>query len=108
MAEYVLKRQSSITASFLWMFVISILLFWLPVLGPFIGGLVGGKKAGNMGRAFVASLLPALIIAILVIIFSGSFVLPPVAAVLGGTVIIIYIVNLFTLIVGAIVGGALA
>ncbi|MBD3170093.1 MAG: hypothetical protein GF307_11465 [candidate division Zixibacteria bacterium] len=108
MTEYVVKRQSSLTAAFLWMFFISILLFWLPVLGPFIGGLVGGKKAGSVGRGFMASLLPALVIALFLIFITGSFVLPPVAAVVGGAIIIVYIANLSSMIIGAIVGGALA
>ncbi|MCP4632804.1 MAG: hypothetical protein GY855_07740 [candidate division Zixibacteria bacterium] len=108
MTEYIIKKQSSLTSSFLWMFIISVLLFWLPIVGTFIGGLVGGKKAGGVGRAFTASILPAIVIALLLITFSGSFVLPPIAALLGGAVVIIYIANLTSLVIGAVVGGALA
>ncbi|MBD3232298.1 MAG: hypothetical protein GF315_01095 [candidate division Zixibacteria bacterium] len=106
--EIVYKKQSSIIAACLWMFIISLLLFWLPLIGPLIGGIVGGKKAGNVSRAFLASLLPAIILALMLILATGSFVLPPVAALLGGAVMIVYIVNEFALIAGAIVGGAMA
>lgn len=40
--------RGSITAGIVWMFlIISILLFWLPVVGLFIAGLVEGKKSGG-------------------------------------------------------------
>lgn len=108
MVEYVVKRQASITGSFLWMLIISLLLFWIPVFGPFIGGLVGGKKAGSIGRAMAASLLPALVIALMLIVFSGSFLFPPLAAVLGGAIIIIYVAHATSMVIGALVGGAMA
>ncbi len=41
-----------------WMTVISLLLFWLPLLGPAIAGFVGGRKAGGVGPAVIAALLP--------------------------------------------------
>jgi hypothetical protein len=40
---------------------LSLLLCWLPVAGPLIAGLVGGAKAGSVGRAVVAVFLPAIL-----------------------------------------------
>ena len=41
--------RSGLTASpTFWMIGLSILLFWMLVAGPFIAGLVGGRKAGTL------------------------------------------------------------
>ena len=39
-------QNGSIVGAMFWMFLISLLLFWLPVIGPLLAGVVGGKKAG--------------------------------------------------------------
>lgn len=54
------NRPGSIGSAILWMFILSILLFWLPILGPLIAGFVGGRKAGTLGNAILAVLLPGL------------------------------------------------
>ena len=40
------------------MLVLSVLLFWMPILGPLIAGFVGGRKSGSVGNAILAALLP--------------------------------------------------
>lgn len=40
------KSGGSIIMGMIWMFIISLLLIWLPGLGPLIAGIVGGKSAG--------------------------------------------------------------
>lgn len=55
-------RPGSLSAAILWMFVLSILLFWLPFVGPLIAGFVGGRKAGTLGDAILAALLPGFLI----------------------------------------------
>jgi len=55
------REGGSLVAAMNWMAGLSLLLFWLPGVGPFIAGLVGGRKAGRVGRAIVASFLPALL-----------------------------------------------
>jgi hypothetical protein len=106
------KKQSSIVAAMLWMLVISLLLFWLPLFGPFIGGLVGGRKAGSVKRGLAACFLPALLFAIFVFIVLTLWGLPfsglVLGGILGGTAAVTILVEGFSLVCGAIVGGALA
>jgi hypothetical protein len=35
------RKKGSVIAGALWMLVISVLLFWLPFIGPLIAGIVG-------------------------------------------------------------------
>lgn len=98
-------------------FILSLLLFWVPVIGgligPIVGGYVGGRQAGNPGRAFGASILPAL--------FCGG--VGGLIGLVGGSLSGLPIVGLFTglltagamffafanvlMIVAAVVGGAM-
>ncbi len=96
------KEKSSLFASFLWMFFLSILLFWAPIFGQFIAGFVGGKKAGSPGRAIMAFLFPAIILSIMMI-----FIFPLIPFVIPFLSILIIGCN-FALFCGAVVGGALA
>jgi hypothetical protein len=57
------NKSGSVTSAMIWMFVLSVLLFWLPLAGPLIAGFVGGRKAGSVGNAVLAVFLPALIFA---------------------------------------------
>ena len=101
--------QTRVVAGAVWMFVISVLLFWLPVAGPLIAGFVGGKKAGGVGAAIVAALLPAIVTGILMFAFGTVLTGVPLIGMLagaGGFVLVVSHVGL--LLVGAIIGGALA
>ena len=55
------NRQGTVGSAILWMFVLSVLLFWAPIVGPLIAGFVGGRKAGTQGNAILAAILPGLI-----------------------------------------------
>ncbi len=107
-----MAKQSSIVGSMLWMLVISLLLFWLPLIGPFIGGLVGGKKAGSVGRGLAACFLPALLFALFVFVLMTLGGLPLAGLILGGVIggatALTILVEGFAMVCGAIVGGALA
>lgn len=96
------KRQSSLFGAFLWMLLLSILLCWIPVIGQFIAGFVGGKKAGNTGRAILAFLFPAIVLTVLMI-----FAAPLIPFVVVPAAILMVLMN-FSLFCGAVVGGALA
>jgi hypothetical protein len=103
------KRDTHIVAGAVWMFVISVVLFWLPVAGPPIAGFVGGKKAGRVGAAIAAALLPAIVAAI-VLFLSGTLLtgVPLVGDLAGAGAFVLVVAHVGPLIVGAIVGGALA
>ena len=47
-------KQGSIVMAMIWMAVLSLLLFWLPLLGPLVAGFVGGRTAGSAGRGLLA------------------------------------------------------
>jgi hypothetical protein len=51
-------KEGTIQSGVLWMSLLSILLFWLPFLGPLVAGIIGGKKAGSLGNAVAAAFLP--------------------------------------------------
>lgn len=92
-----------------WMFLVSLLLFWMPVLGGLIAGFVGGKKAGSVGSAIVAVFLPGILFFVLLLLLAASLVGIPligIAAPLGG--IWLSILHVGPLLIGAIIGGATA
>jgi hypothetical protein len=91
------------------MFFISLLLFWLPVLGPLIAGVVGGKKAGGVGAAIVAVFLPGILFGIvLFLLASGLSGIPLLGAIAGAGGFALSLVHIGPLLVGAIIGGVLA
>jgi hypothetical protein len=50
------EREGSVVAAFGWMLVPSIILgIFLPTIGPFIAGLVGGMRAGSVKNALLAA-----------------------------------------------------
>jgi hypothetical protein len=74
----------SIVLGALWMFALSVLLFWLPVVGPLIAGVVGGKTAGSVGRAIAAVFLPAIAVACLLFVLGTSMTGLPLIGALAG------------------------
>lgn len=103
------NAKGSIVGAIMWMFIISILLFWLPVAGPLVAGFVGGMKAGGLGRAIIATILPSIVLGVglffLAATLSGLPLVGFIAAA-GGLVLALSQVGL--LLVGAIVGGLFA
>src|SRR5687768_14106933 len=101
-------KDSSIIASSLWMIVISLVLFFLPAINGLIGGAVGGYKAGSAGRGITAAVLPSIVVGILL---WGLFALfdAPVLGFFGGLAVGLFaIISSIGLLVGALVGGAVA
>lgn len=108
------KGDGSIFMGSVWMVVISILLFWLPMFGPLLAGFVGGKTAGGIGSGIVAVFLPAIIMVLLTV-----FLVPliPVASVpvIGALLVTIFSLGIVfvalqvgLLLIGAIIGGLFA
>lgn len=102
------RRPGSIGSAILWMFVLSILLFWLPVLGPLIAGFVGGRKAGSLSNAIMATLLPALVLGAVLFVFTSVLTgLPLIGFLAGAGSFAIVAAHVGPLLVGAIVGAIL-
>jgi len=62
------KVPYSLWSSIKYIFILSVLLFWLPTFGQMIAGYVGGRRAGAGWKAVLAAILPV------AIIFSASYI----------------------------------
>jgi hypothetical protein len=107
--KIVSQANGSVFWGAFWMFLISILLFWLPGIGGLVAGFVGGKVAGSVGNAVLAALLPALVLGALFFVFASM--LTPIVAIavlagLGG--LVLGTAHAGMLLLGAIIGGAIA
>ena len=101
--------KGSLGSAMVWMFVLSLLLFWLPLLGMFIAGLVGGRKAGSVGTAILAVLLPGLVVAGLMFLLATALTgMPLLGAIAGFGTGVLIVANVVPLLGGAVVGGLLA
>ncbi len=89
------------------MLVLSVLLFWIPVIGPLVAGFVGGRIARTSGKAFAASLMPAIVLGIVVAVVLAAFELPLIGTVAGIGVFIAVLVEDIPMIAGALIGAAL-
>lgn len=89
------------------MFLISLLLFWLPLLGPLIAGFAGGRKAGGLGKAIAAVFLPAIVFGVSLFALAASLSnVPLIGSIAGIGGFILALAHIGPLLVGAIIGGA--
>jgi hypothetical protein len=87
------------------MFLLSVLLFWLPVIGPLVAGFVGGRKAGSFGNAILAAILPGLIVGGILFFLASLLTGMPLfgfLAGLGGFALLA--IHVVPLIIGAAIG----
>lgn len=103
-----MEERSSIVVSALWMIGISLVLFFIPALNGVIGGVVGGYKAGTAGRAISAALLPALIVGLGVWVLLALFEAPIIGFIGGVAVGLWALFSSIGLLIGALIGGAVA
>jgi hypothetical protein len=102
------QKKGSIIAGLFWMLIISILLFWIPTIGPLIAGIVGGKKSGGVGNAIIAALLPAILMGGLLFLFGSALTGAPIIGIVAGMGAFVLVVsNVGPLLIGAIIGGLL-
>jgi hypothetical protein len=102
-------KKGSIIAGIIWMSLISLLLFWLPVIGPLVAGLVGGKKSGDVGNAIAAVFLPGIIFGILLFFLATALSgMPLIGAIAGAGGFILSLAHIGPLLLGAIIGGIIA
>jgi len=103
------EKEGSLIMGMIWMAVISLLLFWLPAIGPLIAGIVGGKIAGGVGTGLMAALLPGFILAG-VLFFAGTVLtgIPLIGAIAAMGTLALILINIIPLLIGALIGGLLA
>jgi len=101
-------KDSSIIASSMWMILVSLLLFFLPAVNGLIGGAVGGYKAGSAKRGLIAAVLPAVVVGILLWVIFAIFDAPLIGFIGGLAVGIWALFSSLGLLVGALIGGAMA
>ena len=102
------RREGSVLRGMIWMFVLSVLLFWLPVAGPLIAGFVGGRKSGSLGNAVLAVLLPGVVFGV-ILFFMASLLtgIPLVGAMAGAGGLALGFAHVGPLLLGAIVGAVI-
>src|SRR5215469_10228757 len=86
-------------------FVGGLVLGFIPIIGPFIAGVVGGKIVGNTKGALLAALIPAIVVGFVAIL--GALAWGPFAAIAGLFAVVLYIFHILALLAGAALGGAL-
>jgi hypothetical protein len=90
------------------MLVISMILFFAPAINGLVGGLVGGYKAGSAGRGLAAAVLPAVVVGLLSWILFASFHAPFLGFIGGVAIGLWALFSSVGLLIGALVGGAVA
>ncbi len=73
------KQPYSFWSSCKYIFILSLMLWWIPTFGQMIAGYVGGRKAGNHWKAAGAALFPVAIIWILSLMARASDTFPALA-----------------------------
>src|SRR4030067_1106701 len=103
------ENKGSILSAIIWMFVISLLLFWLPFAGPLIAGIVGGKKAGGVGSALIAVFLPCIIFGVALFLLASSLTgIPLIGVIAGAGGFVLAIFHIGQILLVTIIGGLIA
>lgn len=99
-------QQGSIVMAIIWMAVLSLLLFWLPLLGPLIAGFVGGRAAGSASRGLLAAVLPTAVLCF-VLLGAGTALagLPLIGMIASASLFLLIVIQSLPLLLGAFIGG---
>ena len=103
-----LTSNRGVWPAWLWMFILSLLLGWLPFIGPAIAGFVGGLQAGEVGSALLAALIPSVIVAGFIFLLGTVIGLPIIGVLAAGGIFVVLLVGTVPLLLGAWIGGAMA
>lgn len=99
-------QPGSVLLGGLVMLVGSLLLFWLPLLGPLVAGYFGGRIIARPGTAVAVGLVPAIALGVLILVVLAGFELPVVGALAGAVAFLAIAVQDIPLLIGAYFGGA--
>lgn len=94
--------------AWLWMFVLSLLLGWIPFIGPAIAGFVGGLQAGDTTSALIAAIIPSAIVVGLIFVLGTVIGVPIIAVIAGFGIFVILLVGALPLLAGAFLGGMMS
>lgn len=101
------SQDENVFIGALWMFGITLILFFLPVINGLIGGAVGGYKIGSPGRAVTAAILPAILTAgglwLLLVVLD----LPIIGIIAGFATGVLILLSNLGILAGALIGGTL-
>ncbi|MEE8117135.1 MAG: hypothetical protein V3T28_08515 [Gemmatimonadales bacterium] len=103
-------RRGNIGSAMAWMVGLSVALFWIPVFGGLIAGFVGGRKAGGVGPAMLAAILPGILLFVLSLFIGALLGWIPligqlVAFITGMGAQVLALMNMVPLLIGAVLGG---
>lgn len=99
--------RGSVLKAALYMSAVSLLLIWLPVLGPVAAGIVGGRAARTVGKAVIASLVPSLLLGAGLFGILNGFDLPIIGALSGIGVFLFVLIGDVPMVITAAVVAAL-
>lgn len=102
------RREGSVFIAALWILLLSILLFWLPLFGSLIAGFVGGRIAGTPSRGVLAATIPAIVVALIAVVIGSVIGVPGIGVLAGAVLFVVIVIEAVPVILGAIIGGALA
>lgn len=101
--------QRSVLGASLWMIAVTGLLAWLPFIGPFLGGVVGGRHAGSVGRALLAVAVTIGVAGAFVCVLGVALTSWPLVGALAGLgASAILVAHAGPLVLGSVVGGLVA
>ncbi|MFW7377265.1 MAG: hypothetical protein ACOH5I_00475 [Oligoflexus sp.] len=101
------KKDSNVLIGAIWMFGLTMVLFFLPVINGLIGGLVGGYKIGSPGRAILAAILPAILASGGLWLLLAVLDLPVIGLIAGLAVGIVILLADLGIFLGAMIGGVM-
>ena len=101
-------RQRSAANAAQWMVGLSALLFWAPVLGPFMAGFVGSLPVAGVGRATIATFVPAIAVAVQTVQLGTLVSLVVPGTIATGSLFLAVLFESMLLLIGALQGALIA
>ena len=103
------QSSSRVFSAMLWMYLLSIIFFWIPIVGPLVAGIVGGHTARSIGAALNAALLPIIPFGILFYFVTSHLSgIPMIGVIAGLGAMAFWLLHCGPLVLGALIGGAIA